>query len=82
MNVNMQKKNDNRCTVSKKMNFLFQNILTFYCLNKERRMSTSQKKAVTVKLFMLKYSVQATQNTMHKAKKVKVSFTPLKSLKT
>ena len=44
----------------KQMNFLFQNILTFYCLNKEKRMSTSQKLAVTVKLFMLKYSVQAT----------------------
>ena len=36
------------------LNFLFQNILTFYCLNKEKRMSTSQKLAVTVKLFMVK----------------------------
>ena len=61
MNVNMQKqKTTIDVQFQKQMNFLFQNILTFYCLNKEKRMSTSQKKAVTVKLFMLKYSVQAT----------------------
>ena len=61
MNVNMQKKKTTiDAQFQKQMSFLFQNILTFYCLNKEKRMSTSQKLAVTVKLFMLKYSVQAT----------------------
>ena len=38
----------------KQMIFLLQNILTFYCLNEEKRMSTSQKLAVTVKLFTVK----------------------------
>ena len=35
----------------KQMNFLFQNTPTFYCLNEEKRMTTSQKLAVKVKLF-------------------------------
>ena len=38
----------------KQMNFLFQNIPTFYCLNEEKRMTTSQKLAVKVKLFTVK----------------------------
>ena len=38
----------------KQMIFLLENILTFYCLNEEKRMSTSQKLAVTVKLFTVK----------------------------
>ena len=44
----------------KRMNFLFQKILTFHCFNEEKRMSASQKLAVTgSKIIYVNYRAQS-----------------------
>ena len=59
-------KNDNRCAISTKNELLFQNILTFYCLNEKKKdidkAETSYDLTITVKLL--------TVNRAHRLRKI------------
>lgn len=64
------------------MNFLFQKILTFYCLNEENRMSTRQKLAVTGSKIIYG-KIEHAGHVKYKAQRLKSQsfihlFTPLK----